>query len=381
MSDAKVEETDESAVGESTKGAGPGEVGYDPTEAMNADAIILSERLGAFGKFDRGVYNLEVIIVVTALVVMSITVFTDVLFQLAVSVAQDLDKGAMSAYTTIGGLLAFVGLMAFAATGDNSVFDPDADVQPEPEEPTPMAVRLGVVAATVVGSLITGWALLTLESTTVYRVILIAIMGPVIYTQWNKGERRSIGIMAASTALALYLFGSLPTGYSWAQSYSLLLLLWVGFLGASIAARERRHLRVDLARKLLPPDKLPAFNAVSYLVAAAFTAVVLYLGYIYMFGPDSTYLRPIWDAPQWLPESTRQMLLTEFPLPEDASFWRRLLQVIFAPSEPGAVPDWLKVMAIPVSMGLVAMRFIGHAIVFIGMAIRGESFSETVGVH
>lgn len=354
---------------------------HDPTDLMNADALILSEDLGKVGTFDRWIYNLEVVIVVTALVVMSITVFTDVIFQLVVSVEQDLGKGDPAALTTIGGILAFIGLMAFAATGDNSVWDPDAEEHEPRTEPQPLGVRLGVVAATIAASVAVGWGLLTVESTTVYRLILVGIMAPVIWMQWSRSETRAVAILGISTLLAIYLFGSLPEGYSWAQSYSLLLLLWVGFLGASIAARERRHLRVDLARKLLPGDKVPAFNAISYLVAAAFTGVVLYLGYIYIFGSDSTYLRPIWDAPAWLPESTRQMLMTDFPLSEDASFWRKFLQVVFAPSEPGEVPDWLKVLAIPVSMLLICLRFLGHAFVFARMAVRGESFSEATGVH
>jgi C4-dicarboxylate transporter DctQ subunit len=361
----------------------PEEQAYDPTEAMNAEAIILSERLGPVGVFDRWVYNLEVVIVVTFLVLMSITVFTDVMYQLMVSIDQWLDKGDSAAYSTIAGVLGFIALMAFAATGSNAVHDPDADEdeQAEADEAKPLGVRIGVVFGTVAVSTAVGYALLALESTTVYRLILVAIVAPVVFKLWTGGNPKAAGILGVSSAVAFYLFGSLPQGYSWAQSYSLLMLLWVGFLGASIAARERRHLRVDLARKLLPPDKLPAFNAVSYTVAAIFTGVVLYLGYIYMFGADSTYLRPIWDAPGWLPEATRQTLMTEFPLPDDASFGRRFMQVIFAPSEPGEVPDWLKVMAIPFSMALVAIRFLGHAFVFARMAMRGESFNETAGAH
>ena len=123
-----------------------------------------------------------------------------------------------------------------------------------------------------------------------------------------------------------------------------------------------------------------ALSTVHYRFLKSF-AVVFYLGLEYMFGHDSTYLRPIWEAPAWLPASLQESLTAEFPLPEDAGYLRRVLHVFFVPTPPGALPDWLKVAAIPVSMFLIAARFFGHAVVFAGMAIRGEAFHEETGVH
>ncbi|MFU8806262.1 MAG: hypothetical protein ACNA8W_20795, partial [Bradymonadaceae bacterium] len=97
-------------------------------------------------------------------------------------------------------------------------------------------------------------------------------------------------------------------------------------------------------------------------------------------GIDSSYMKPIWDAPSWMPTGLQEQLQV-YPLPDDASAFRRMLQVAFAPSEPGEVPDWLKVAAIPVSMFLILIRFLGHSFVFARMAIRGEEFSEHMGVH
>lgn len=324
-----------------------------------------------FQKLDDAVYKLETVVVVTALIAMSVFVFTDVAYQLAVTMSQQLSAANGVAMAQLGAILGFIGLMAFAAT---------AREEEEEGETPPVAKRVGVAVATVVGTFVVGYALLHLESATVYRVVLVALAIPAAIVL--RDDKPKLVVFAISVAISFWIFGRLPSGFSWAQSYSLVLLLWVGFLGASIAARERRHLRVDLMRKLCPPKFLAHFNAVSYLVAAIFTGIVFYLGYIYMFGPDSSYLRPIWDVPGWIPVGLREQLLNEFPVPADASFFRRALQVLFAPSEPGELPDWLKAAAIPVSMLLIGSRFLGHSLSFARMAFRGEVFEENVaGSH
>lgn len=349
------------------------------TDASPTPPAALSERLPFFGTVDRFIFRVETVVVVTALILMSVMVFTDVVYQLAVSIGQHLEKGESQGFVLGGFMLAFVGLIAFAATGDNRTLD-EREAGGE-STARPLPVRVAVTVAATVGTALFGWSLLHLESSTVYRVVTLAAAVPIGRAFWLHGSRVAFGAFVGGTVLAVALFGSLPTGYSWSQSYSLILLLWVSFLGASIAARERRHLRIDLVRKLLPPSKLPLFNALSYLVAATFTGAVLYLGWIYIFGADSTYLRPIWDAPAWLPEGTRKMLMEDFPLAPDASAYRRAMQVLFAPTEPGELPDWLKVAAIPVSMFLICLRFIGHSVVFTQMALRGEEFSEAMETH
>lgn len=331
--------------------------------SQNDQALI--DRLGVVGTLDRAIFGVETVIVVTALIVMSVLVFTDVVYQLMVSVQQGLDASDGQAYTLLGVLLVFIGAMAWAAS---------APLQS-------LAKRLRVLIGTVAVTIVFSYAITVWESSTVYRFLLVALAIPAALTMWSLNRRVALGVFLVSTSLAFWVFGSLPTGYSWSQSYSLLLLLWVGFLGASMAARQRRHLKIDLARKLLPASKVAAFNAVSYFAAATFSGIVFYLSYIYMFGPDSTYLAPIWEAPTWLPQSMQEELTSGFPLPEDASFLRRFMQVIFAPGEPGEVPDWLKVLAIPVSFFLITARFLGHTVVFATMALRKEVFIESVEAH
>jgi TRAP-type C4-dicarboxylate transport system permease small subunit len=352
----------------------------------------LSASLGWFGTLDTAVYQVEIVVVVLALIIMSVIVFTDVVYQLTFGLQQSLGRGDAGAWAMMLGILAFVGAMCFAISrgkpmertadyGGDDEDDPEAEsAEQEEREERPMGVRIGITAGMLAAIVGVSISLVYLQSSTVYRIMTLVLTIPVGIFFYNNEQHTRLGILAVAVATSLYFMGALPEGYSWSQSYGLFLLLWVGFLGASAAARERRHLRVDLMRKLLSPKWLPHFNALSYLVAAVFTGIIFYLGFIYLFGKDSAYLVPIWEVPEWLPGTLQEELKT-FPLPEDASVFTRMLHVLFAPTEPGEVPDWLKVLAIPVSMALIVIRFLGHSFAFARMAVRGEEYEDIPEAH
>ncbi|MBA2663508.1 MAG: TRAP transporter small permease [Bradymonadaceae bacterium] len=356
-------------------------------DLMSQDAP-LSARLGVFGTIDTAVFKVETAVVVVAMIAMSVAVFADVVFQFVSRLMQSAAAGESSWMIWTVLVVGFVAMMVWSATGAAALraelareaLDAEqAKAVPVIERPS-LAFRAGITLAAIGLCLGLGLSMLHVESSTVYRLVTAGLLfaaGKVLY---DRGDRAQLAALVAAGLVVIWALGGLPGGYSWAQSYGLFLLLWVSFLGASIAARQRRHLRVDLTRKLLAPRWLPHFNALSYLVAAAFTALVFYLGFIYLFGEDSAYLRPIWEAPGWMPTAWQESLRT-FPLPDDAGFIRRIAQVVFGPSEPGEVPDWLKVLSIPTAMALIVIRFVGHAVVFGRMALRGESFSETTAVH
>lgn len=337
----------------------------------------LSESLGWFGKLDLAVFQVEVVVVVLALIIMSVIVFTDVVYQLTLGVIQSLESDPGKAWGTIVGVGAFIWAMAFATTSRKAGHTREAAKNITQR---PFWVRVGLASAFLAASFGVAFSLIKFDSSTVYRIVTLLLAIPVIRHFWTEGYKVRTGVFIGAVVLTVGMMGSLPEGYSWAQSYGLFLLLWVGFLGASIAARDRRHLRIDLMRKLLSPKWLPHFNALSYLVAAAFTAVVCYLGFIYLFGADSSYMVPIWDVPGWLPESMAEAVKT-FPIPDDAPITTRVLHVVFSPSPPGTVPDWLKVLSIPVSMALIVIRFLGHSVAFGMMALRGEEYAEVTEAH
>lgn len=89
------------------------------------------------------------------------------------------------------------------------------------------------------------------------------------------------GVAAAITlagwlALRAFLW-LLPNGLVWSQTLGLVLMLWVGVVGASMAARDHRHLALDLGSKLWPKALLPKVQGVGHFVTALFCFVMVAL--------------------------------------------------------------------------------------------------------
>lgn len=130
---------------------------------------------------------------------------------------------------------------------------------------------------------------------------------------------RLIGIGAVLIG-GLYLSFKVGSGYSWGPQISLVLLLWMAFIGASMATYARKHLTIDAIRKVIPTRFERAFNALSFMLAAVVTTAFYLLSYHYL-------LKRLGDVP-----------------------------------EPGNIPDWVKVASIPVAFGLITLRFGCYAI-------------------
>ncbi len=113
-------------------------------------------------------------------------------------------------------------------------------------------------------------------------------------------------------------------GLIWSQTLALALTLWLGNLGASLAAYERRHLAMDIGSKLWPPTIAPKVAALGHWITALFCLGLVYLGY-----------RSVAD--HWALWSS-----------SDGA----------AGNLSGiAIPKWFPALSIPYGMGMLAFRF------------------------
>ncbi len=127
---------------------------------------------------------------------------------------------------------------------------------------------------------------------------------------------------AVVTALYLYItFNYFPDGYSWSKELSLIMLLWVGFLGASVCAHEGKHIQVGALKKVVPPSMSRFSDAIGYLLTAAFCFFMALLGYEYA--------------------SEAIQLEGRF--------------------EQTNIPDWVATIAVPAAFAMTMIRYIGAA--------------------
>ncbi len=287
---------------------------------------------------DYAIYKVEYALVVASLLIMTVIEFVYivsiyVIEQKILFINLKDPTAEVSPPWGLGVLLLFV-LMVLAAVVNNTRLGVQAS-----GEKRPLVVRALASLGLLAGVCLAAWGTQALPSSAdFYTLLALAVLGPVAWGFWRRGERVSAGAMGGVTVLAAGLARLAPEGYSWADNVALLLLLWVGFLGASMAAKQGRHLRVDAAKKLWPAAQRARLGGVSLILAAGFAGLLTWVGGIYLFHED--YGR----------------------------FW--------TPTVPGEIPDWLVTLAIPLSFLLITLRMGARGVV---QVIWGGRYGEEGG--
>lgn len=288
--------------------------------------------LAVYRRIDGAIFSVEAGVVTAATLAMTFFVFLDLSFNFVKGLSLNLFPAGFgfaielsgNGGRAIGGAFALLLIWAIILAGVRR--------QPRLKDLAPL-VRLLISTAmflAVFGFIV---MLVKVESRWVFLTLtgLGALISGFRVFGAPKIQARLVTIWVIAVGLLLAFSLNAPQGYSWAQTYALVLLLWTGFIGASMATSAGRHLKVDAVRKSLSESKLPTYNAISYGVAAIATGALCILAYAYLsarFEPPEEGQ----SVPQWLGE-------------------------VFATIKTGEIPDWVKVLAIPVSLTFVTVRF------------------------
>ncbi len=161
----------------------------------------------------------------------------------------------------------------------------------------------------------------------------------------------AIGRVAENVALVTLLSGLMllavgqivlrevfNTGFVWADELVKLIVMWLALVGAIAAARENRHIRIDLLSHLLPPKAVVVSRVVVDLFAAAVSGVIA------------------WHT------------------------WRYLqLEIEFEEQVLIDTPAWIAHLIIPLAFGLISYRFVvgaGREIIELSLDVKGEEGEE-----
>ena len=230
--------------------------------------------------------------------------------------------------------------------------------------------ELGLAAGFAVACVAAGWGFahifLTLESWQVYcgafGLSALAFSGYHAYRR-KEGWPIRVGAGLISGALLVWLASVyVPEGYTWSKQVSLMLLLWVGLLSASICVYAGKHIRMGAAQKLLPEKARRYLNGTGFLAAAAFCGLMAYLGFLYIVAPmasDDEYM-------------TELMTLggTRYVYGFEGMIGRGGLL------EGTDIPDWLGILAAPVGFAIATIRFSAASVSAYLGGTYGESAAE-----
>jgi TRAP-type C4-dicarboxylate transport system permease small subunit len=145
----------------------------------------------------------------------------------------------------------------------------------------------------------------------------------------------AIGGTVVAYGLVQLVVRLLPNGLIWSQPLALVLTLWVGFLGASMATYEHKHLKVEAVVRMFPEHARRYVGFVSSIGTALFCFCLMWV--------SLRYVRFSYD--EFVSTAGQGGLISGTSVPKYQAF-----------------------LALPLSFGIMAMRFAGLGV----LAIQGK---------
>lgn len=87
-----------------------------------------------------------------------------------------------------------------------------------------------------------------------------------------------LGVMLGSVGLSVFCRYVLQSPLSWTEEVVLLCMVWLCFLGASIATKHKEHIAIDIVVTLLPRPLAKAVEVSTTLIVIGILGVVLWQG-------------------------------------------------------------------------------------------------------
>ena len=143
-----------------------------------------------------------------------------------------------------------------------------------------------------------------------------------------------IGLLLSMVLLAsgqILLRNFFDMGLVWIDPLLRVLVLWTGMIGAMVASRDNKHIRIDLLSRLIQKR----VHLLLQVVVGLFTSTVCII--------------IAWSGARWVQMDYRDQL------------------VAFAD-----LPAWLLELIIPLAFALIAVRYLFHSLHWLVMLIRFE---------
>ncbi len=326
-------------------------------------------RRGAFAwvrAVDDGVFAVEQAIVALALMAITVMVFVDVIAR-RITAPDSKVGGLIAKYAGITDLptrqwidtnvapwatLALsLGLVGFGFWTARRMAR-EREGSPTPPKAREAGIAAAVAVAVVAGAYGFGLIFENLESWIVYALFFgLSAAGYSGQASWRRPNlwplRVAVGL-AVGGLLVWFTAVYVPIGYTWSKKVSLMLLLWVGLLSASICVHEGKHLRLEALGKLVPSGAKRWVAMVGFLLASTFCALMTWLGFIYLFSPEASNDPEMPQLINWF--GTRYVMGYGGAV--------QLGGVV----EGTEIPDWVGTLSVPVGFGIATFRFLGAGV-------------------
>jgi TRAP-type C4-dicarboxylate transport system permease small subunit len=123
-----------------------------------------------------------------------------------------------------------------------------------------------------------------------------------------------LSVMILLAFSQIILRNVLNSGIAWGDPLVRYLVLWVGFIGASLATKEGKHITIEVFARGLSGRSNPYLNAISTFISALVCGLLVFAGWTFVRNEaqmgGTTFLQiPFWIPPIIIPVTFALMTL------------------------------------------------------------------------
>lgn len=111
-----------------------------------------------------------------------------------------------------------------------------------------------------------------------------------------------LSVMILMAFLQIVLRNAFSTGISWADPLVRYLVLWVGFIGASLATKEEKHITIEVFSRWFSGNSALYLKMLSQLVSAVICGLLTFAGWTFVQNETRMGGVASLKIPPWIPE-------------------------------------------------------------------------------
>jgi C4-dicarboxylate transporter DctQ subunit len=111
-----------------------------------------------------------------------------------------------------------------------------------------------------------------------------------------------LSLMIVLALLQVLLRNAFATGISWGDPLVRNLVLWVGFIGATMATKEGKHINLDVVSRWIGEGRLWLVRALVHFLSVGICAILVYAALLFVANEARSGAVTFLDVPMWVPE-------------------------------------------------------------------------------
>jgi C4-dicarboxylate transporter DctQ subunit len=111
-----------------------------------------------------------------------------------------------------------------------------------------------------------------------------------------------LSVMILIAFLQIILRNAFSSGISWGDPLVRYLVLWVGFIGASLATKDGKHITIEVFSSWFSDRHSRYLKAVSHLVSAFICGLLTFAGWTFVRNEAQMGATSFLNIPTWIPQ-------------------------------------------------------------------------------